>query len=157
MRIFKIGPLRYLENFDGLGASYKDGARWNEQGHPVMYFGLSPSVAMLEMANYFPLPKFIPKDYRLGIYEIPGNLVDTFDKANLPVDWDLFPHPMSTRAIGSSWLTSKANVGLVLPSSATPGGLENIMLINPLVKGSEKINLVDSQSKLFNERAFVGL
>lgn len=157
MKIYKIGPLKYLENFEGVGASYKEGARWNEQGHPVMYFGLSPSVAMLELANYFPLPKFIPKDYRLGIYEIPEKFVDIFDQSKLPVDWDLFPHPMSTRAIGSCWLTSKANVGLVLPSSATPGGLESIILINPLVKGIEKIKMVDSQSKLFNDRAFVGL
>ena len=32
MRLYRICHVRYLENLRGLGASYRDGARWNERG-----------------------------------------------------------------------------------------------------------------------------
>ena len=50
MRLYRICHVRYLEDFRGLGASYRDGARWNEPGFPIVYFTETPSVAMLEMA-----------------------------------------------------------------------------------------------------------
>ncbi|MFT4927875.1 MAG: RES domain-containing protein, partial [Phenylobacterium sp.] len=76
MRLYRICPLHFLENYSGLGGSYKDGGRWNLPGVPVMYFALSPSVALLEMANYLPSPRLVPASYRLGIYELDTELVD---------------------------------------------------------------------------------
>ena len=32
MRLYRICHVRYLEDLRGLGASYRDGARWNEPG-----------------------------------------------------------------------------------------------------------------------------
>lgn len=64
MRLFRICPEQYLENYSGLGASYRDGARWNKAGIPVLYFALSPAVALLEMGNYLPSPRLVPKSYR---------------------------------------------------------------------------------------------
>ena len=34
MRLYRICHVRYLEDLRGLGASYRDGARWNEPGFP---------------------------------------------------------------------------------------------------------------------------
>ena len=59
MRLFRICHVRYLEDLRGLGASYRDGARWNEPGFPIIYFAETPSVAMLEMAHYLPSPRCI--------------------------------------------------------------------------------------------------
>ena len=56
MRLYRICHARYLEDLRGLGASYRDGARWNEPGFPIVYFAETPSVAMLEMAHYLPSP-----------------------------------------------------------------------------------------------------
>ena len=70
MRLFRICHARYLEDLRGLGASYRDGARWNESGFPIVYFAETPSVAMLEMAHYLPSPRLVPPGYRLGVYEV---------------------------------------------------------------------------------------
>jgi len=76
MKLYRICPEQYLKNYTGLGASFKNGARWNNKGIPVLYFALSPSVAMLEMANYLPSPRFVPKSYCLGEYNLPNHLFD---------------------------------------------------------------------------------
>ena len=65
MRLYRICHVRYLEDLRGLGASYRDGARWNEPGFPIVYFAETPSVAMLEMAHYLPSPRLAPPGYRL--------------------------------------------------------------------------------------------
>ena len=56
MRLYRICHVRYLEDLRGLGASYRDGARWNEPGFPIVYFAETPSVAMRKMAHYLPSP-----------------------------------------------------------------------------------------------------
>ena len=70
MFLFRICPERYLEDFSGLGASYQDGARWNFPGTPVMYFASTASLAMLEMAQYLPSPRLLPKNYRIIICQV---------------------------------------------------------------------------------------
>ncbi len=73
MRIYRISKVDYLEKLTGLGGSYQHGARWNLPGTPVLYFSLSPVVAMLEMANYTSSPRMVPASYRMGVYEIPDD------------------------------------------------------------------------------------
>ena len=51
MQIYRICPEAFLEDYRGLGASYRDGARWNHPGSPVQYFAASASVAMLELGE----------------------------------------------------------------------------------------------------------
>ena len=155
MRLYRICPKVYLENYTGLGASYRDGGRWNHAGLPVMYFALSPSTALLEMANYLPSPRFVPATYRLGIYELPGRIpVDQLSDEQLPDDWAMFPYPASTQEIGSQWLKSNKKVGMLVPSAAVPDGLEHILLFNPAHKNSERIRLVRHTSNLYNKRMF---
>ena len=36
MRLYRICHARYLEDLRGLGANYRDGARWNEPGFPIL-------------------------------------------------------------------------------------------------------------------------
>lgn len=90
MKLFRICPEQYLENYSGMGASFNDGARWNQPGIPVMYFSPSAAVSMLEMANYLPTPRLVPKSFRLGTYELPDQFVDRLDPASLPNDWDAY-------------------------------------------------------------------
>ena len=71
MRIYRI---EHLENFEGHGASFRRGGRWNMAGVPVLYFAESASVAMLEMANYLPSPRMVPVAYRLGVYEVASSV-----------------------------------------------------------------------------------
>ena len=97
MRLFRICHVRYLEDLRGLGASYRDGARWNEPGFPIVYFAETPSVAMLEMAHYLPSPRLVPPGYRLGVYEVSDDVaLERWHVHDLPEGWDRYPHPRST-------------------------------------------------------------
>lgn len=142
----------------GRGASYQDGARWNRPGQPVIYFALSPAVAMLEMANYIPSPRLVPKNYRLGIYEVPDNISRLeIPKAKLPDDWSAFPYAITTQTIGGDWLDEGGKLMLLVPSVAVSGGLEKIAVINPLHAECSQIKLVDSTVNIYNERTFSGV
>jgi RES domain-containing protein len=158
MRLYRIAPEVYLEDYRGLGASYRDGARWNRAGQPVLYFTLSAATALLEMANYLPSPRLIPDGYRLGIYEIPDELpLHILAEDSLPADWANYPYPVSTQGIGGAWLEKEEEVGLLVPSAAVSEGLEKILVINPLHPDCLKIRLIKSTPELFNKRTFSGL
>jgi RES domain-containing protein len=156
MELYRICPEHYLENFSGMGASFTHGARWNLKAYPVLYFALSPSVAMLEMANYLPSPRLVPKNYRLGVYHLPEQYIEHFS-APLTEEWAEYPYPLSTQILGSQWLSKSSNTALVLPSAATPNGLESIAMLNPLHGGIKQLALVKSYQDIFNKRAFTGL
>ncbi len=155
MRLYRICPENLLENYSGLGASYQDGARWNKPGLPALYFGASASVAMLEMANYLLSPRLIPKNYRLGIYEPAGKISsEEWQVEDLPSNWNSYPYPSVTQEIGSKWLMAAKYALLFVPSAAIPGGLENIVLFNPIHPDSRKLKLVSIEKSIFNERTF---
>ncbi len=88
MRLFRICHADHLEDFRGLGASYRGGGRWNEPGTPVLCFAETAGVAMLEMANYLPSPRLVPAGYRLGAYDLVGDLPrECWTVEDLPPDW----------------------------------------------------------------------
>ncbi len=158
MLLYRIAPESYLENYQGLGASYKDGARWNKAGEPVLYFALSSATALLEMANYIPSPHLVPKSYRLGVYQLPDDIkYDTLSDKKLPDDWAKFPYPLSTQTLGSQWLAKNKALLMIVPSCAVPGGLEKIALMNPNHPSSKKINLIKALPDLYNKRTFSGI
>jgi len=158
MQLYRIVPEEYLEIYSGLGSSYKDGARWNFSGLPVIYFALSASTALLEMANYLPTPRLVPKSYRLGIYELPDEVpLHTLSEECLPGDWAEFPYPISTQEIGSDWINKNNEVGMLVPSTAVPIRLEKILVFNPNNKNSDQIKLINSTSDLYNQRSFEGI
>ncbi len=158
MRIYRITPDHYLENYQGLGASYRDGARWNRAGQPILYFAQSPATALLEMANYLPSPRLVPENYRLGIYEISDSLhIYILPDASLPDDWAAFPYPKSTQKVGGDWLDKSKELALLVPSAAVPQGLEKIVVINPYHKDCSQIRLIDATSDLYNKRTFSGV
>lgn len=158
MRLYRICPERFLDDYSGLGASYRDGARWNSAGYPVLYFALSPATAMLEMANYLPSPRLVPRDYRLGIYELPATVVvDEMPIEQLPDDWAIYPYPTSTQRIGNDWLRQENAVALLVPSTAVSRGLERIAVLNPAHPECVKIQLVEAVSEIYNQRSFSGV
>jgi len=158
MRLYRITLERYLENYNGLGGSYRDGARWNRAEQPVLYFALLASTALLEMANYLPSPRLIPGHYRLGIYDVPDTAAFyRLPDDKLPSDWAAFPYPSSTQTIGGDWLDEGNELGLLVPSSAVPEGLELIAVINPRHPACASIQLEKSTAELFNKRTFTGI
>ncbi len=158
MELFKITRIKYLENFTGKGGSFLNGARWNKPRIPVLYFASTPSVALLEMANYLPNPRLVPTDYRLGIYHLPDTVSSQIiEVKNLPQNWSQYPHPSSTQEIGSQWLNEGGSLILLVPSVAVPAGLENIAVINSRHSDINKLKLSSVESDLYNDRAFKGI
>ena len=155
MRLYRICHTDHLEDYQGLGASYRDGGRWNEPGIPVLYFAEAASVAMLEMANYLPSPRLVPSTYRLGVYDVAGNLpTERWTTADLPSGWDRFPWAPSTQRMGSDWLKQRRASLLVVPSAAVPGGLENIVVANPARLDAGSIRLSAVHARLYDRRTF---
>lgn len=158
MRLYRICPERFLEDYSGRGASFRDGARWNSPGRPVLYFGCSAATALLEMANYLPSPRLVPADYRLGVYELPDSVAaHTLPREALPADWAVYPYPEATRRAGDAWLKAGRHLILLVPSAAVPGGLENIAVFNPVHRQYAEIRLIETYADLYNARVFSGI
>lgn len=157
IRIYRICRAEHLENFQGHGASYQYGGRWNSAGVPVLYFAESASVAMLELANYLPSPRLVPVAYRLGVYEIASSApVRRLQVKDLPEGWNGFPHSQWTRQEGTDWLLHGKESLLTVPSAAIPGGLGNIVLISPHRLAPTRIRLVEALEDIYDLRAFAG-
>lgn len=155
MHLYRVCPQRYLEDYSGLGASYRDGARWNAAGTPVLYFAATAAVAMLELANYLPSPRLVPTSYRLGIYTVSERVkVDTWDTTDLPADWNHYPYPVSTQKLGTQWLRENRRMALRVPSAAVPGGLEHCVVVNPSHTAIQHLTLIDTQDQIYSQRAF---
>jgi RES domain-containing protein len=159
MYLYRIGPKAFLETFNGLGGSYQHGGRWNEIGSPVIYFASSPATALLEMANYLHSPRHVPPSYRMGVYELPDTVtVEALPVDSLPEDWDDFPYPASTQAMGSEWMASMSALCLLVPSCSVPiiTSGEGIIVANPRHPDISRIKLVDATKKLYSKRLFSG-
>lgn len=147
--------MQYLENYSGLGASYRDGARWNLPNSPVLYFAWSPAVALLEMSHYIPSPRLVPAHYRMGIYQLPDSIhCDPLTPDRWPDDWYRYPYPLSTQTLGSDWLQAGQSLILTVPSCAVVDGLESIAVINPQHSDIKSLRLIESSTKLYNPRMF---
>ncbi|MCY4477786.1 MAG: RES family NAD+ phosphorylase [Gammaproteobacteria bacterium] len=155
IRIYRICRVEHLENFEGHGASFRHGGRWNNAGVPVLYFAESAGVAMLEMANYLPSPRLVPATYRLGVYEVASSAsIARWQVENLPEEWDEFPHSPWTQKEGTEWLLHGEESLLFVPSAAVPGGLENIVLASPQRLAPAGIRLVEALEVICDSRAF---
>lgn len=158
MRLYRITKEKYLTSFSGRGKSFTDSARWNLPGIPVLYFASTPAVALLEMANYLPSPRLVPKTYRLGVYEISDTVAcEALTIENMPEDWAEYPYPSSTQKIGSQWLLQANSLCLSVPSIAIPAGMENIIIVNPNHAQIGSLKLLFVESDLYNRRAFQGI
>ena len=146
-----------MEDYRGLGGSYRHGGRWNLPGTPALYFGSSPGVAMLEMANYIASPSSLPDDYRLGTYELPTSIPTvTWRVGQLPEKWDAYPHARDTQTAGTRWLADANAALLFVPSAAIPGGLETSVVYNPHHPDAHRIDLVAIESNIYSQRMFAG-
>ena len=97
----------------------------------------------------------MPPGYRLGVYEVSDEVdLERWHVDDLPQDWDHYPHPQSTRRMGTLWLMRKETPLLAVPSVAVPGGLESIVLANPNVLDEGAIRLTAVEQRIYNERAF---
>ena len=166
----QICHVRYLEDFRGLGASDRDGARWNEPGFPIVHFAETPRRRDAETPRRrdaetprrrasrcwrWPTTCRLPAWCWPGVYEVGDEVaLERWHVHDLPEGWNHYPHPRSTRRMGTLWLMRKEAPLLAVPSVAVPGGLESIVLANPNILDEGTVRLIAVEERIYNSRAF---
>lgn len=158
MRLFRVTHQNFAAVFNGRGASFEDGARWNTSGHPVIYFALDMATALVEAANYLPSPRLVPAAFCKARYEVEHPSTQTLDLKRLPEDWQSFPYPVSTQEIGDQFLEAGEALLLLVPSVALGvGGGHVIAVANPNHPEIHNIHLLDREQPVYAERMFQGI
>ena len=105
-------------------------------------------------ANYMGSPRLVPPNYRMGLYELPDADNETWDVSQMPDNWRAFPYPPATQKMGGDWLSKQKATLLVLPCVATPFGLDQIALFNPLHAGVKNLVLKEVSEEIYSPRMF---
>lgn len=117
--------------FSGYGSMLHAG-RWHPKGRPVVYAAESAALALLETLVHVERADLLRFDYAAIPVTVPdalGELVETLDMGDLPTDWQAWPYPASTQALGAAWFDARNAVALVVPSAVVPH--ERNVLLNP--------------------------
>jgi RES domain-containing protein len=113
--------------FDGEGARLY-GGRWNLRGTRMVYTSSSRSLALIEKLVHTDSDLLPDRLVFIGA-ELPGDVIETLDPANISADWRETPGPPELAAFGSRWLSENRSVALRVPSVPMPH--EYNYLLNP--------------------------
>ena len=127
------------------------GGRWNQRGVPLVYLAESIALANLEVLVHLQDTETLSK-YALAEIRFDSALVQELRAENLPKDWNVFPHPASTKAIGQQWLDAQSSALLKVPSSVSPR--EANYLLNPAHPDFGGVEVVDVLDHVFDPRLF---
>lgn len=151
MEAYRLSREMYALTLSGKGAALK-GARWNSIGVELIYTAGNRSLAMAEVAVHFTLAT-LPADYMMVTIYIPDDItLQKINAADLPSDWNAFPHPVSTQAIGDQFVADNRHCILQIPSSVTQGDYN--LLIKPNHPDFARIKLIAIEKFPFNKRIF---
>ena len=151
MEAFRLSREKYASTLSGKGAAIK-GARWNSVGVEIIYTASNRSLAMAEVAVHLTLAT-IPDDYMILTIYLPDDIsLQKLTEKDLPPDWNTFPHPTSTQAIGDRFVAENKYCVLQIPSAVTKGDFN--LLINPYHKEFQKIKIVETEKFPFDRRIF---
>ncbi len=107
---------------------------------------------MAEVAVHFSLAT-LPSDYVMISIFIPDDIsLLKLNVADLPADWNTFPHPSSTQIIGDKFVAENKYCVLQIPSSVTQGDYN--LLINPNHPDFKKVKIIATEKFPFDKRIF---
>jgi len=151
MEVFRLSKEKFSSPLSGVGAAVK-GARWNSVGIEMIYTAANRSLAMAEVAVHFSIST-IPEDYVMITIYIPDNIsMKKIDVAELPPNWNSFPHPQSTQVFGDKFILENRYCVLQIPSSVTQGDYN--LLINPNHSEFNRISIINIRKFSFDQRLF---
>lgn len=151
METYRLSRAKYAFLLFGKGAALR-GARWNSIGVELIYTAGNRSLAMAEVAVHLTLAT-LPADYMMVTIHIPDSLpMAKLNVADLPADWNAFPHPASTQAIGDRFVNDNKYAVLDIPSAVTKG--DHNLLINPKHRDFARIKIVSVEQFPFDKRIF---
>ena len=151
MEVYRLSKQIDASILSGKGAAIK-GARWNSIGVEIIYTATNRSLAMAEVAVHFSLAT-LPSDYMMVTIHIPDDIsLLKLNSTDLPTDWNTFPHPSTTQAIGDQFIADNKYCVLQIPSAVTQGDYN--LLINPNHPDFKRIKIILTESFPFDKRIF---
>jgi len=151
MEVYRLSREKFAGTLSGKGAAIK-GARWNSVGVEMIYTAANRSLAMAEVAVHFTLAT-IPVDYMMTTLFLPDDIsLQKLNVADLPVNWNTFPHPTTTQAIGDRFISDNKNCVLQIPSAITQGDYN--LLINANHPDFKRIKIILKEKFPFDKRIF---
>lgn len=151
MKVYRLAREKHATPLSGKGAA-RYGARWNPVGIELIYTAQNRSLAMAEVAVHMTLAT-LPDDYMMLTIDIPDDIkCKQLTEADLPTDWQEFPHPASTQDVGRDFVLENAYCVLIIPSVVTQGDYN--VLINPNHPDFPRITMTSVDKFPFDRRIF---
>ncbi len=151
MEVYRLSREKFSSGLSGIGAALK-GARWNSVGIEMIYTAANRSLAMAEVAVHFSIST-IPDDYVMITIFIPDDIPrKKMIVSELPLNWNSFPHPSTTQAIGDKFIFENKYCLMQIPSSVTQGDYN--ILINPNHIDFKRIKIIEITKFAFDQRLF---
>lgn len=127
MKVFRFTKVKYEASaYDGEGARI-GGGRWNSPGLSAVYTSDSPALAVTEVLVGLQSGESL-KSYVMLAAELPDDLIEDLARDQWPTDWQAYPPPQSTRAVGDAFLSACKSLALRVPAVPVLGFN---FLINP--------------------------
>lgn len=125
---YRLTKARYAATaFTGEGARLY-GGRWSPPGLSVVYLADSLPLAVLETLVHLERPGVLTSFVYFEV-SFDDRLVLSLADEDLPSDWRSHPEPLSTQAVGESWIREQASLLLRVPSTVVPRN--HNYLLNP--------------------------
>jgi RES domain-containing protein len=129
MLIYRLTTPIFAGDLSGLGAK-RFGGRWNSPGNSMVYCGGSISLCALELAcNSNGISSI--NTLQLCCLKLDEKVqIESISLSDLPIGWQQYPAPESTKFIGDQWIQNYSSLVLKVPSCIIPR--EFNYLLNPL-------------------------
>ena len=151
MEVFRLSRKEFALPLSGKGSAIK-GARWNSIGVELIYSAANRSLAMAEIAVHFSLAT-LPSHFMMLTIFIPDNFpIKELEVKDLPLNWNTFPHPVSTQKIGDDFVNENKFCVLRIPSVVTQEDYN--FLINPYHNDFKKVKIISVEKFPFDQRIF---
>ena len=146
MEVFRIVHEKHSHRLMSSGIA----ARWNSDGHFVIYTSTSRALACLENMVHRG-GEGISGLFRTLVIEVPSNLkMKKISSKDLPSEWSALENISFTRRIGDDWLKKMSSPLLKVPSAIIPD--ENNLILNPAHDDFKKIKIKSIEAFTFDIR-----
>lgn len=149
MIVFRLTKRKYKVDLSGKGAELF-GGRWNPIGIPALYSSESRALCILEFLAHTP-KNIIPPKFELLSIEIPDKYFTKFENVvELPPNWNSLETNELTQEFGKLKLQQNDCLGFIVPSAIIEQ--ENNIILNPLNKLYDKVQIIESAEINIDER-----
>lgn len=151
MKLYRLCKAAYSHDLSGKGAA-EFGGRWNSKGVAVLYTASSPALCVAEMVVHLPLG-IVPSGFVMISFELEEPFLgQVLSPAELPEDWNSYPHPETTQRIGDQFVREQQFLALTVPSAIVPN--DTLTLLNPAHHGFNRFKQTHREDFRFDKRLF---